>query len=84
MQQSLGYICLVIHSSTLSTSMLAKASPILVQYQVTLSDQLSHSHQTLYQANHWLGQPQMHCFARLTLIFQYEHKTFFANHIFGK
>ena len=82
MQQRLGYICLVIHSSTLSTSMLAKASPISVQYQVTLSDKLFLSHQTLYQANHWLGQPQMHCFARLTLIFQYEHKNFFCKPYF--
>ena len=80
MQQSLGYICLVIHFSTLSKSKLAEASP--VQYQVTLSDKLCHSHQTLYQANNWLGQPQMHCFARLTLIFQYEHKNFFCKPYF--
>ena len=82
MQQSLGYICLVIHASTLSTSMFAEASPISVQYQVTLSDKLCHSHQISYQANNWFGQPQMRCFASVTQIFQYEHKNFFLQTIF--
>ena len=80
--ESLGYICLVIHASTLSTSMFAEASPISVQYQVTLSEKLCHSHQISYQANNWFGQPQMRCFASLTQIFQYEHKNCFCKPYF--
>ena len=82
MQQSLDYICLVTHSSTLSRSMLAEASPISVQYQVTLSEKLCHSHQISYQANNCFGQPQMRCFACLTQIFQYEHKNCFCKPYF--
>ena len=82
MQQSLGYICLVIHTSTLSKSMFAEASPISVQYQVTLSEKLCHSHQILYHANNCFGQPQMRCFASLTQIFQNEHKNCFCKPYF--